>query len=96
MADDLSQNKEENKKTLNNVEQDSFSVNKKGFIEADGEVIELFPNATFKIKLENGCEIFAHLSGKIRMFKIRILPGDKVKVEMSPYDLTKGRVTYRY
>lgn len=70
-------------------------VNKKGFLEMDGEVIELLPNANFKVVLENGHEILAHLSGKMRMFKIRILPGDKVTVEMSPYDMTKGRVTYR-
>ncbi|MDP2812561.1 MAG: translation initiation factor IF-1 [bacterium] len=70
-------------------------VNKKGFLEIDGEVTELLPNANFKVVLENGHEILAHLSGKMRMFKIRILPGDKVTVEMSPYDMTKGRVTYR-
>ena len=70
-------------------------TNKKGFIEVVGTVEELLPAATFKVKLENGQEIMAHLSGKMRMFKIRILPGDKVKLEMSPYDLTKGRITYR-
>ncbi|OIP79729.1 MAG: translation initiation factor IF-1 [Parcubacteria group bacterium CG08_land_8_20_14_0_20_48_21] len=68
----------------------------KGFIEFNGEVLELLPGATFKIRLENGHEILAHLSGKLRMYKIRLLPGDKVKVEMTPYDLTKGRVVYRY
>jgi len=61
----------------------------------DGEVIDLLPNTSFKVVLENGHEILAHLSGKMRMFKIRILPGDKVTVEMSPYDMTKGRITYR-
>ena len=75
---------------------DGFAVNKKGFIEIDGEVLELLPNASFKVELSNGHEILAHLSGKMRMYKIRILPFDKVKVEMSPYDLTKGRITYRY
>lgn len=70
-------------------------VNKKGFLELDGEVIELLPNATFKVVLENGHEIMAHLSGKMRMYKIRILPGDKVTVELSPYDMTKGRVIFR-
>jgi len=70
-------------------------VNAKDFIEVQGEVIELMPAATFKVLLENGHEILAHLSGKMRMNKIRLLPGDKVKVQMSPYDLTKGRVTYR-
>ncbi len=69
--------------------------NKKGFLEVEGEVVELLPNATFKVNLSSGHEILAHLSGKMRMFKIRILPGDKVLVEMSPYDLTKGRITYR-
>lgn len=68
----------------------------KDFIEVDGEIIELLPAATFKVKLENSQEILAHLSGKMRMFKIRILPGDRVKVQMSPYDLTKGRVVFRY
>lgn len=70
-------------------------VNKKGFLEMDGEVVELLPNANFKVILENDVEILAHLSGKMRMFKIRILPGDKVTVEMSPYDMTKGRITFR-
>ena len=68
----------------------------KDFIEMDGEIIELLPAATFKVKLENEHEILAHLSGKMRMFKIRILPGDKVKVQITPYDLTKGRIIYRY
>ena len=70
-------------------------VNKKGFLEMDGEVIELLPNANFKVALENGHGILAHLAGKMRMYKIRILPGDKVTVEMSPYDMSKGRITYR-
>lgn len=69
---------------------------KKDFIESNGEVIELMPAATFKVKLENGHEILAHLSGKMRMNKIRILPGDHVKIEMTPYDLSKGRIVYRY
>mgnify|MGYP002062790623 FL=1 len=60
-----------------------------------GEVIEALPNAMFRVKLENEHEITCHVSGKIRMNYIRILPGDKVTVEMSPYDLTKGRITYR-
>lgn len=75
---------------------DGFKVNKKGFIEVDGKVLELLPNATFKVELENGHEILAHLSGKMRMFKIRILPFDTVKIEMSPYDISKGRIVYRY
>lgn len=73
----------------------SDTSNSKDFIEVEGEVLELMPAATFKIRLDNGHEILAHLSGKMRMFRIRIAPGDRVKVEMSPYDLTKGRITYR-
>ncbi len=61
-----------------------------------GEVIEALPNAMFRVKLENDHEIICHVSGKIRMHYIRILPGDQVTVEMSPYDLTKGRITYRF
>jgi len=80
----------------NKAEPQGFNVNRKGFIEIDGQVLELLPNATFKVELENGHEILAHLSGKMRMFKIRLLPFDKVKVEMSPYDTGKGRITYRY
>ncbi|MFZ6036037.1 MAG: translation initiation factor IF-1 [Patescibacteria group bacterium] len=71
------------------------SAQNKGFIEVVGEVEELLPAATFKVRLDNGHTIHAHLSGKMRMHKIRILPGDKVKVEMTPYDLTKGRITFR-
>jgi len=70
-------------------------VNKKGFLEMDGEVLELLPNANFKVALENGHEVLAHLAGKMRMFKIRILPGDQVTLEMSPYDMSKGRIIYR-
>lgn len=65
-------------------------------IEIEGKVIETLPNAMFKVELKNGHEILAHVSGKIRMHYIRILPGDRVTVEMSPYDLTKGRITYRF
>lgn len=65
-------------------------------IEIEGTVIETLPNAMFKVELENGHEILAHVSGKIRMNYIRILPGDKVTVELSPYDLTRGRITYRF
>lgn len=68
----------------------------KKFIEVTGTVLELLPSATFKVELENGHTILAHLSGKMRMFKIRLLPGDKVKMEMTPYDLSKGRITYRF
>lgn len=75
--------------------QNSSSQNSKDFIEMEGEILELMPATTFKVKLENGHEILAHLSGKMRMNKIRLLPGDKVKVQMSPYDLTKGRIVFR-
>lgn len=68
----------------------------KNFIEMRGRVEELLPAGSFKIKLENGQEILGFLSGKMRMNKIRILPGDEVRVEMTPYDLSKGRVVYRY
>jgi translation initiation factor IF-1 len=69
---------------------------KQDVIELEGTVLDTLPNAMFKVELENGHEILAHVSGKIRMNYIRILPGDKVTVEMSPYDLTRGRITYRY
>jgi translation initiation factor IF-1 len=69
---------------------------KKETIEMNGVVDELLPNAAFKVTLENGHEITAFLAGKMRMNRIRILVGDKVKVEMTPYDLSKGRVTYRF
>ena len=71
-------------------------TSKKDFIEIKGVVEELLPNATFRVKLENGHEILAHLSGRMRMHRIRLLPGDEVRVEMTPYDLSKGRVTYRF
>ena len=64
-------------------------------IEVEGTVIENLPNTNFKVKLENGHEILAHISGKLRMNYIKILPGDKVKVELSPYDLNRGRITWR-
>lgn len=65
-------------------------------IEMEGTVIEPLPNAMFRVELENGHKVLAHISGKMRMHYIRILPGDKVVVELSPYDLTRGRITYRY
>ena len=68
---------------------------KEDLIEVEGTIIEALPNAQFKVQLENGHEVLAHISGKIRMHFIRILPGDKVKVELSPYDLSRGRITYR-
>ncbi|PWA12931.1 translation initiation factor IF-1 [Pueribacillus theae] len=69
---------------------------KEDVIEMEGTVIEPLPNAMFRVELENGHKILAHVSGKIRMHYIRILPGDKVTVELSPYDLTRGRITYRF
>ena len=69
---------------------------KQASIEQDGRIKEALSNAMFRVELENGHEIIAHISGKMRMHYIKILPGDKVKLEMSPYDLSKGRITYRY
>lgn len=65
-------------------------------IKVDGTIVETLPNATFTVQLENGHEILAHISGKMRMHFIKILPGDRVKIELSPYDLSKGRIVYRY
>lgn len=65
-------------------------------IEVEGTVVEPLPNAMFRVELENGHEITAHISGKMRMHYIRILPGDRVRVEISPYDLSKGRISFRY
>lgn len=75
---------------------DKKTLPSKSFIEVRGRVEELLPSATFKIQLENGHIILGHLSGKMRMNNIRLLPGDEVKIEITPYDLTKGRVIYRY
>jgi len=77
------------------MEENLSKTNKKGFIEVTGTIEELLPAASFKVKLDTGQEILTHLSGKMRMYKIRLLPGDKVKVEITPYDLTKGRITFR-
>ena len=68
---------------------------KKEAIEVEGTVVEALPNAMFRVELPNGHEVMAHISGKIRMHYIRILPGDKVLIELSPYDLSRGRITYR-
>ncbi|KKS40810.1 MAG: Translation initiation factor IF-1 [Candidatus Kuenenbacteria bacterium GW2011_GWA2_42_15] len=73
-----------------------LGVNRKGFIEMDGEIIELLPAASFRVKLDNGQEILGHLSGRMRMNNIMLLTGDRVKIEVSPYDLGKGRIIYRY
>ncbi len=69
---------------------------KKEVVEVEGTVVEPLPNAMFRVELNNGLKVLAHVSGKIRMNFIRILPGDRVLVELSPYDLTRGRITYRY
>lgn len=83
------------KRTKDKTKSEAETMNAKDFIEIQGEVEELMPAATFKVVLENGHEILAHLSGKMRMNKIRLLPGDRVRVQISPYDLTKGRIVYR-
>lgn len=70
-------------------------MSKEDLIEVEGVIAEALPNAMFRVELENGHKVLAHISGKIRMHFIRIIPGDKVKVELSPYDLTRGRITYR-
>ena len=70
-------------------------MSKEDLIEVEGVIKEALPNAMFRVELDNGHKVLAHISGKIRMHFIRILPGDKVKVELSPYDLTRGRITYR-
>ncbi len=69
---------------------------KEGAIEIEGQVVEPLPNAMFRVELANGHKVLAHISGKMRMHYIRILPGDRVVVELSPYDLTRGRIVYRY
>jgi translation initiation factor IF-1 len=73
-----------------------MTMPKEDAIEVEGTVVEPLPNAMFRVELENGHKVLAHVSGKMRMNFIRILPGDKVKVELSPYDLTRGRITYRF
>jgi translation initiation factor IF-1 len=70
-------------------------MSKEGVLEVEGVVVEAMPNTMFKVELENGHHVLAHISGKLRMNYIRILPGDKVTLELSPYDLTKGRITWR-
>lgn len=71
-------------------------MSKQSNIEQDGTIIEALANANFRVQLENGHQLIAHISGKMRMNYIRILPGDRVKLELSPYDLSKGRIVYRY
>lgn len=82
------------KKKKNNQDQEK-NTESKNFVELEGEVIEAMPATTFKVLLDNGQEILAYLSGKMRMHKIKLLPGDRVKVQLSPYDLTRGRITFR-
>ena len=65
-------------------------------ITVEGKVVETLPNAMFKVELDNGHKVLAHVSGKMRMYKIRLLPGDEVKVQLTPYDLSKGRIVYRF
>jgi translation initiation factor IF-1 len=71
-------------------------MTKESSIEVEGTVLEPLPNAMFRVELDNGHKVLAHISGKMRLHYIKILPGDKVKVELSPYDLTRGRITYRH
>ena len=71
-------------------------MSKQDVIEVEGKVLEALPNAMFQVEVENGHVVLAHVSGKIRMNFIRILPGDKVTIELTPYDLTRGRITYRF
>jgi len=76
--------------------EDGEAMPKEDAIEVEGTVVEPLPNAMFRVELDNGHRVLAHVSGKMRMNFIRILPGDRVKVELSPYDLTRGRITYRF
>jgi translation initiation factor IF-1 len=71
-------------------------MSKKDLVQLEGTIVESLPNATFRVELENGHRVLAHISGRMRMHWIRILPGDRVTVEFSPYDLTKGRIIYRF
>ena len=71
-------------------------MSKEDAIEVEGKVVEPLPNAMFRVEMDNGHRVLAHVSGKMRMNHIRILPGDKVTIELSPYDLTRGRITYRF
>jgi translation initiation factor IF-1 len=77
-------------------EESEVLAKKEGAIEVEGTVLEPLPNAMFRVELENGHKVLAHISGKMRMHYIRILPGDRVVVEISPYDLNRGRIVYRY
>jgi translation initiation factor IF-1 len=83
------------KKKDNKNKQGQEKSDSKDFIELEGEILEAMPATSFRVLLDNGQEILAYLSGKMRMYKIKLLPGDRVKVQISPYDLTKGRITFR-
>lgn len=89
------ENKPQDEKLNNSSNNQQVTQNKKGFIEVEGEIEELLPAGSFKVVLDNGHKILAHLSGKMRMYKIRLVLGDRVRIEMSPYDMTKGRITRR-
>jgi translation initiation factor IF-1 len=82
--------------TTNERRTEDCVAEKEDAIQVEGTVVEALPNTTFRVELENGHKVLAHISGKMRMHYIRILPGDRVVVELSPYDLTRGRITYRY
>ena len=83
------------KSCVYNTKIGGITLAKEDVIEVEGTVVETLPNTNFKVELENGHQILAHISGKLRMNYIKILPGDKVKVELSPYDLSRGRITWR-
>ncbi len=89
-------NRRPDKSTKKKPSRDSAPAAKEDSIQLEGRVLEALPNAMFRVKLENDHIVLAHISGKMRMHFIRILPGDKVTVEMSPYDLSRGRITYRF
>ncbi len=78
-----------------NTQKTDFNINRKGFIETEGVIEEALPSTSFRVELQNGHKILARLSGRMRMHRIMLVPGDRVKIEMSQYDLTKGRITYR-
>ena len=82
--------------TIPTIEEAPLPKPKDDAIVLEGTILESLPNAMFRVELENGHKVLAHISGKMRMHYIRILPGDKVQVELTPYDLTRGRITYRY
>jgi translation initiation factor IF-1 len=83
-------------RSIGTIEEDTLPKLKEDAIVLEGTVVEPLPNAMFRVELENGHKVLAHSSGKMRMHRIRILPGDRVQVEITPYDLSRGRITYRY